>query len=224
VQTTDHDALDDRRHGRRPAVRFLPAGRSALLVEVDGLAEVRALQAEIGRQRAAGWAPSLADLVPGARTILLDGLADAAAAVRDISSWTIPPVPVGHRPVTEIRCRYDGPDLAAVAAQWDVSVPAAVAMHASLAHEVAFCGFAPGFPYIAGLGPGREIARRDSPRAMVPAGSVAVGGVYTGIYPRASPGGWQLIGRTDAVLWDPGRDPAALLTAGDRVRFVDVTS
>jgi KipI family sensor histidine kinase inhibitor len=203
-------------------VRFLPAGRGALLVEVDDLAQVRALQAEIGRRRAGGWAPSLVDLVPGARTILLDGITDAAAAARDIGSWTIPPVPAGTRPVTEIRCWYDGPDLAAVAAQWGVSVPAAVALHAALEHEVAFCGFAPGFPYIAGLGPDREIARRDSPRALVPAGSVAVGGVYTGIYPRASPGGWQIIGRTDAVLWDAAREPAALLAAGDRVRFVAV--
>ena len=205
-------------------MRFLPAGRSALLIEVDDLAEVRALQAEIGRQRAAGWAPSLVDLVPGAATILLDGIEDAGAAARDIGSWTIPPVAAGGGTVTEIRCWYDGPDLAAVAAQWHVSVPEAVAIHASLEHEVAFCGFAPGFPYIAGLGPRREIARRDSPRPAVPAGSVAVAGLYTGIYPRVSPGGWQVIGRTDAVMWDVDRDPAALLMAGDRVRFVAVAA
>jgi KipI family sensor histidine kinase inhibitor len=205
-------------------VRFLAAGRSALLVEVAGLAEVRALQAEIGRQRAAGWASSLLDVVPGATTILLDGIDDAAAVARDIRSWAIPPVPAGSGPVTEIRCWYDGPDLATVAAQWDVSVPEAVAIHTALEHEVAFCGFAPGFPYIAGLGQDREIARRDNPRPAVSAGSVAVGGLYTGIYPRASPGGWQVIGRTDAVMWDAGREPAALLTAGDRVRFVAVTA
>lgn len=205
-------------------MRFLPAGRSALLIEVDDLAEARALQAEIGRQRAAGWAPSLVDLVPGARTILLDGIEDAGAAARDIGSWSIPPAPASGGAVTEIRCWYDGPDLAAVAAQWGVPVPEAVAIHASLEHEVAFCGFAPGFPYIAGLGPRREIARRDSPRPAVPAGSVAVAGLYTGIYPRVSPGGWQVIGRTDAVMWDVDRDPAALLMAGDRVRFVAVAA
>jgi KipI family sensor histidine kinase inhibitor len=204
-------------------VRFRPAGPSALLVEVDSLSQVRALQAEIERQRASGWAPSLQDVVPAACTILLDGLEDQAAAARDLRSWTVPPVPADAGPVTEIRCRYDGPDLPAVAAQWNVSLAAAVRLHTSLEHEVAFCGFAPGFPYIAGLGPDQEVPRRDSPRQVVAAGSVAVGGRYTGIYPRDSPGGWQVIAHTDAVMWSLGRDPAALLVAGDRVRFVAIT-
>jgi KipI family sensor histidine kinase inhibitor len=204
-------------------VRFRPAGPSALLVEVDSLDQARALHAEIARQRAAGWAPSLLDVIPGACTVLLDGVPDHGRAARDIRSWTIPPVPAGTGPVTEIPCRYDGPDLAAVAAQWQLSVPAAVRLHTSIEHEVAFCGFAPGFPYIAGIGRGREVARRDSPRSAIPAGSVALGGEYTGIYPRASPGGWQVIGQTTAVMWDLRRDPAALLVAGDRVRFIDVT-
>jgi KipI family sensor histidine kinase inhibitor len=204
-------------------VRFRPAGPSALLVEVDSLDQARALHAEIGRRRAAGWAPSLLDVVPGACTVLLDGVPDHGRAARDIRSWTIPPVPAGSGPVTEIHCRYDGPDLPAVAAQWQLSVPEAVRLHTSIEHQVAFCGFAPGFPYIAGIGRGREVARRDSPRSAIPAGSVALGGEYTGIYPRASPGGWQIIGQTTAVMWDLGRDPAALLVAGDRVRFIDVT-
>ena len=204
-------------------MRFRPAGPSALLVEVDGLDQARALHAEIARRRAAGWAPSLLDVVPGACTVLLDGVPDHGRAARDIRSWTIPPVPAGSRPVTEIHCRYDGPDLPAVAAQWQLSVPEAIRLHTSIEHEVAFCGFAPGFPYIAGIGRGREVARRDSPRSAIPAGSVALGGEYTGIYPRPSPGGWQVIGQTTAVMWDLRRDPAALLVAGDRVRFIDVT-
>jgi KipI family sensor histidine kinase inhibitor len=204
-------------------VRFRPAGPSALLVELDSLDQARALHAEIGRRRADGWAPSLLDVIPGACTVLLDGVPDHALAARDIRSWTIPPVPAGTGPVTEIPCRYDGPDLAAVAAQWQLSVPAAVRLHTSIEHEVAFCGFAPGFPYIAGIGRARQVARQPSPRSAIPAGTVALGGEYTGIYPRVSPGGWQLIGRTEAVMWDPGRDPAALLVAGDRVRFIDVT-
>jgi KipI family sensor histidine kinase inhibitor len=204
-------------------VRFLPAGPAALLVEVDSLAQVRALHAEIGRRRDSGWAPSLLDVVPAACTVLLDGVDDPAAAERDIRSWTIPPAAGGTGPMVEIQCRYDGPDLPEVAAQWGVSVPEAVRIHTSIEHEVAFCGFAPGFPYLTGLGPGRGVPRRDSPRTTLPAGSVALGGEYTGIYPRASPGGWQVIGHTDAVMWDAGRDPAALLTAGDRVRFIDVT-
>ena len=204
-------------------MRFRPVGPSALLVEVDSLDQARALSAEIARRRAGGWAPSLLDVVPGACTVLLDGVRDHGRAARDIRSWTVPPMPGGSGPVTEIRCRYDGPDLPAVAAQWQVSVAAAVRIHTSIEHEVAFCGFAPGFPYIAGIGRGREVARRDSPRPAIPAGSVALGGEYTGIYPRASPGGWQIIGSTSAAMWDLGRDPAALLLAGDRVRFIDVT-
>jgi KipI family sensor histidine kinase inhibitor len=204
-------------------VRFLPAGPAALLVEVDGPDQVRALQAEIARQRAAGWAPSLLDVVPAAGTILLDGIEDPAAVAGDIRSWTIPPADPGRSEVAEIRCRYDGPDLAAVAEHWRVSVAEAVRIHTMIEHEVAFCGFAPGFPYITGIGREREVPRRDNPRTSVPAGSVALGGLYTGIYPRASPGGWQVIGHTDAVMWDLHRDPAALLVAGDRVRFIDVT-
>lgn len=204
-------------------MRFLPAGPGALLVEVDGLAQARALNAEVGRRRAAGWAPSLLDVVPAACTVLLDGIEDPAAAERDIRSWTIPPLPPGTGPVIEIRCRYDGPDLPAVAEQWGVPVAEAVRIHSAIVHEVAFCGFAPGFPYLTGIGPGRGVPRRGSPRTSIPAGSVALGGEYTGIYPRASPGGWQVIGTTDAVMWDSARDPAALLTAGDRVRFISVT-
>jgi len=204
-------------------VRFRPAGPGALLVEVDTLAQVRALYARIEAERAAGWAAGLTDVVPAARTILLDGSTDQAGLERDLRSWAVAPLPPASGPVTEIGCRYDGPDLAAVAAQWGVPPGEVAAVHGALEHEVAFCGFAPGFPYIAGLGGGREVARRDSPRPAVPPGSVALAGEYTGIYPRASPGGWQLIGHTDAVMWDPGREPAALLQPGDRVRFVDMT-
>jgi len=204
-------------------VRFRPAGPGALLVEVDTLAQVRALYARIEAERAAGWAAGLTDVVPAARTILLDGSTDQAGLERDLRSWAVAPLPPASGPVTEIGCRYDGPDLAAVAAQWGVPPGEVAAVHGALEHEVAFCGFAPGFPYIAGLGAGREVARRDNPRPAVPPGSVALAGEYTGIYPRASPGGWQLIGHTDAVMWDPGREPAALLQPGDRVRFVDMT-
>lgn len=204
-------------------MRFRSAGPGALLVEVDSLAQVRALNARIERERAAGWAPGLADVVPAARTVLLDGVTDSDVLAADIRSWSIAPAPAGSGRLVEIACCYDGPDLADVARQWRVAPGQVAAIHSSLAHEVAFCGFAPGFPYIAGLGGGREVARRDRPRPAVPAGSVALGDEYTGIYPRTSPGGWQVIGRTDAIMWEPGRDPAALLQPGDRIRFVDVT-
>jgi KipI family sensor histidine kinase inhibitor len=205
-------------------VRFLPAGPGALLVEMESLPEVQALHAEITRRRAGGWAPALLDVVPAARTILLDGVEEPGVVMHDIQSWSVPPIPAGGGAVIEIHCQYDGPDLPAVAAQWGVSVPEAVRIHASLEHEVAFCGFAPGFAYITGISHSRQVARRDSPRTAVPAGSVALGGLYTGIYPKVSPGGWQVIGHTGAVMWDLGRNPPSLLQAGDRVRFIDVTS
>jgi len=95
-------------------------------------------------------------------------------------------------------------------------------VHAGTEFRVAFCGFAPGFGYLTGLPARCDVPRRPTPRTAVPAGSVALAGPYTGVYPRSSPGGWQLIGTTDLVLWDPARVPAALLSPGARVRFVPV--
>jgi KipI family sensor histidine kinase inhibitor len=143
--------------------------------------------------------------------------------VQELRGWTVTPVAGGEGETVEIECRYDGPDLDDVARAWGVSPEAAAAAHASLEHTVAFCGFNPGFAYLAGLGDDRSVPRRESPRTRVPGGSVAVAGVYSGIYPRESPGGWQLIGRTEATLWDDAREPPALLVPGHRVRFVDVT-
>jgi KipI family sensor histidine kinase inhibitor len=176
----------------------------------------------VTRRRGEGWAPDLVDVVPGGRTLLLDGLADPADIARDIRSWVIAPAPASTRPAIVIEVTYDGPDLGEVAAQWKVSTADAIAIHADTTYSVAFCGFSPGFAYLAGVGEDRVVARRPSPRTVVPAGSVAVGGLYTGIYPRASPGGWQLIGCTETVLWDLAREPAALLYPGQRVRFVPV--
>lgn len=88
--------------------------------------------------------------------------------------------------------------------------------------RVAFCGFAPGFGYLTGLPERYHLPRRATPRTAVPAGSLALAGEYAGVYPRSSPGGWQLIGSTDAVLWDPEREPAALFAPGVRVRFEEV--
>ena len=204
-------------------MRFLPVGRSALLVELSDLAAVLSLHAEIERRRALGWAPSLTDVIPAARTILLDGVADRAAVEQDLCGWTVAPAVVRDGPVVEIPCSYTGPDLAAVAGVWRVSEREAARLHAQPEYRVAFCGFAPGFAYLTGLPGELAVPRRPSPRPAVPAGSVALAGTYTGVYPRASPGGWQIIGSTGAVTWDPGKEPPALLTPGTRVRFVDVT-
>jgi KipI family sensor histidine kinase inhibitor len=204
------------------AARFLPVGDTALLIELDDQEAVLALHAEIARRRAAGWAPSLADVIPAARTILLDGVTDRPAVATQIAGWKVPPTAPPEGPVVEIPCRYAGEDLAEVAAAWRVSERDVARIHAAAAYRVAFCGFAPGFAYLTGLPERYAVPRRPSPRTVVPAGSVALADTYTGVYPRPSPGGWQLIGHTDAVLWDPGREPPGLLAPGHRVRFVDV--
>lgn len=199
--------------------RVLPVGDDALLVEVTSGAEAEALHAELLRRRAAGLL-AVREIVPAARTVLLDGLADPARWTSELTAAEIPPAPARTGEVIDLPVRYDGPDLADVAAHWGVSPREAARIHADTVFRVAFCGFAPGFGYLTGLPARYDVPRRATPRTSVPAGSVALAGPYTGVYPRASPGGWQLIGSTDAVLWDHTRVPAALLSPGTRVRFV----
>ena len=117
----------------------------------------------------------------------------------------------------------DGPDLATVAAHAGLDSDEVVRLHTTADHVVGMIGFAPGFPYLLGLPAALSIPRRPTPRTSVPAGSVAIAERQTGIYPRTSPGGWHVIGRTPRAMFDPHRDPPALLRAGDRVRFVPVT-
>jgi KipI family sensor histidine kinase inhibitor len=129
------------------------------------------------------------------------------------------------RPPVEIPVRYgadDGPDLAEVAARTGLSAAAVVDLHASLTYRVFILGFAPGFAYLGTLARELALPRRAEPRTRVPAGSVAIAGRQTAVYPSATPGGWHLIGRTDFRPWDPGRNPPALLLPGQRVRFVAV--
>ncbi len=204
-------------------MRFFPVGASALLVELDHPDAVLGLHAEIERRRAQGWGPSLTDVVPAARTILLDGVADLDAVAGELSGWVIPAAVPPDGPIVEIPCSYAGADLATVAALWRVSEAEVARIHSGVAYRVAFCGFAPGFAYLSGLGEELAVPRRTSPRTAVPPGSVALASTYTGIYPRSSPGGWQLIGHTEAKIWDPDRQPPALLSPGTRVKFVDVT-
>jgi KipI family sensor histidine kinase inhibitor len=120
-----------------------------------------------------------------------------------------------------IEVRYDGEDLEAVSRLTGLSAQQVVAAHTGTPWQVAFCGFAPGFSYLVGGDPRLEVPRRDESRVRVPAGAVALAGPFSSVYPRASPGGWQLIGHTDAVLWDTHADPPALLTPGSTVRFVE---
>ncbi|MFI2777940.1 allophanate hydrolase subunit 1 [Streptomyces sp. ALB3] len=203
------------------AVRVLEAGPRALLVELASGEDAEAFHAELLRRRDAGDLPAVREIVPGARTVLLDGVEDRTLA-RRLRSWTVPPLSRDAGEAVDIPVVYDGPDLADVAGAWGVPVDEVPRIHARTEFRVAFCGFAPGFGYLTGL-PGRlRVPRRASPRTRVPAGALALAGPYTGVYPRESPGGWQLIGRMPEpeALWDPGREPAALLRPGVRVRFV----
>lgn len=202
-------------------MRALPVGESALLVEVASGEEAQAVHAELLRRRAEG-SLTVREIVPAARTVLLDGLDDPVRLASELTTSEVPPAPPRVREVIELPVRYDGPDLAGVAALWNVPEREVARIHAATEFRVAFCGFAPGFGYLTGLPPRYDVARRATPRTAVPAGAVGLAGPYTGVYPRSSPGGWQLIGTTDAALWDHTRVPAALLSPGTRVRFVPV--
>jgi KipI family sensor histidine kinase inhibitor len=197
-------------------VRVLPVGADALLAELPDGAGVPALYADLRRDL------TCRELVPGARTVLLDGPADPVAARAYLAAWTPADRPEGGSVrLVELPTTYDGEDLDDVARRWDMTRAEAVATHTGTELVVAFVGFSPGFAYCSGL-PGRlAVPRLDRPRPRVPAGSVGLAGEYTGVYPSTSPGGWRLIGRTDAPLWDADRDEPALLVPGTRVRFVE---
>jgi KipI family sensor histidine kinase inhibitor len=202
-------------------MRLLPSGSDALLVELDDLDEVLALYAALTEQTM----PGVVDVVPAARTVLVvvDRAVTSPSGVADVVRSTTPGP--GARPegeLVEIPVRYDGQDLDEVAALLECSTDEVVRRHTEHEWTVAFCGFAPGFGYLTSNSWSWDVPRRSSPRTKVPPGSVALAGVFSGVYPRESPGGWQLVGRTDLAVFDLSRDPAALLRPGNRVRFVDV--
>jgi KipI family sensor histidine kinase inhibitor len=189
-------------------------GRQALLVEVDDARAALSL---------AAWARAArveaVDIVPGATTVLFDGVPDPDGLAAAVSGWTPGDEPPPGE-LVEVPVVYDGPDLGFAAEAWGVAVRDVAGRHAEVEFVSAFCGFAPGFAYLAGLPDELALPRLDSPRARVPAGSVGIGGSWCGVYPTGSPGGWRLLGRTDVELWDPTRPEPALLSPGTRVRFV----
>lgn len=186
--------------------RVHTCGESALLVEHDE--PLRLWSALRGRD-------GVLDVVPAARTVLVSG-PGARAAVDAVLAAGLPPYSPPSD-LVEIPVTYDGADLDDLNG---MSAGEVIALHTSVEYVVAFLGFAPGFPYLTGLPERLRVSRLATPRTSVPAGSVAIADEWCGVYPTTSPGGWRLIGRADITLFDPRRDPPALLAPGTRVRFV----
>ena len=187
---------------------------------MDSLEQAVGLADALERERA--HAPGVVELVPGARTVLVridPHVLSLSAAELWLSAVRVTPgARIGGEVVT-IPVRYDGPDLAELAELLGMTPDDLVARHAGARWRAAFAGFAPGFAYLTSVDFGLEVPRRATSRPRVGAGSVGLAGEFSGVYPRESPGGWQLLGRTDAALWDVHRDPPALLRPGTEVRF-----
>lgn len=202
-------------------MRLRPSGSVALLVELTDLVEVLGLYSAL-----AGDPPSgVTDIVPAARTVLLvidPALTDLPTVERTVRATR----PRRGRPamgtLVEIPVHYDGADLADVSSLLGCDSAEVVRRHTGAAWTVAFCGFSPGFGYLTSERGDWDVPRRSTPRTKVPAGAVGLAGEFSGVYPRPSPGGWQLIGRTELDVFDADRDPPALLAPGTRVRFVAV--
>lgn len=202
-------------------MRVLPSGSHALLVELDDLDQVLALYAALSQEPPEG----VIDIVPAARTVLLvidpaqTDLGEVTQVVRRI------PPRAGRRvagEVVEVPVTYDGEDLQEVGSLIGCDADEVVRRHTGEDWAVAFCGFAPGFAYLIGERGKWAVPRRPSPRVAVPPGSIGLAGEFSAVYPRASPGGWQLIGHTELAVFDLHRDPPALLGPGTPVRFLDI--
>ena len=207
-------------------LRALPAGDRAVLIETSSGTGTLGLASAVA---AAGWA-EVEDVVPAMRSLLVCLRPDVDAA--EMASRLVDLDDLGDLGVSagtvliddaapiEIPVRYDGPDLDEVAALTGLSVPELIAAHTESRWRAAFVGFAPGFAYLTGGDPRLDVPRRAEPRTLVPAGSVALAGEFSAVYPRASPGGWQIIGSTDLPLWDVHADPPAAIRPGRAVRFI----
>jgi KipI family sensor histidine kinase inhibitor len=209
-------------------VEVRPAGPEALIVDLDGLGAVAAVGAALRGALDRGELPGVVDVVPAARTVLVTAPGDrgALAAVRALLEGvdTTAAPARDEAGSVELPVVYDGEDLELVARDAGWSTDEVVTAHTGAELTVAFGGFAPGFAYLTGLPEALQQPRLDTPRPRIPAGSVGVAGEFGGVYPRTSPGGWRLIGRlTDdaPTLFDPDRDPPALLVPGTTVRFRD---
>lgn len=198
-------------------------GDRALLLEFGGTADVLAWAEALRKADL----PGVLDIVPGSRTVLLT-LAEPVdqrstrarlQKIRVERATGTDATPAANRAEVTIDVVYDGDDLDEVARLSGLSPDGVVAAHTAAPMRVGFGGFAPGFAYLVGGDPRLHVPRRSEPRVRVPAGSVGLADEYSGVYPRETPGGWQLIGHTDAALWDVDRDPPALLAPGVWVQF-----
>ncbi|MPS77729.1 MAG: 5-oxoprolinase/urea amidolyase family protein [Achromobacter sp.] len=201
-------------------MRFLPVNTDALLVELDDLEQTLALFDTLQSRPIAG----VTELVPAARTVLVifqPGLVTRDALIADIGARDTSGRVARDGKLIEIPVHYDGEDLDEVAQLLGITRDEVVRRHTGSTYSVAFTGFAPGFAYLSGGDPTLDVPRRKTPRTRIPAGAVALAGTFSGVYPQASPGGWQILGVTHTPMWDLARDTPALLQPGFRVRFVD---
>ena len=204
-------------------MRFLPVNLNALLVELDNLEQTLALLTALKNHPI----PGIKELVPAARTILVSWhptVCSTAELVCQISQRDVIACATRGDTLIEIPVDYTGEDLADVAQFLDVTPGEVICRHTGSEYTVAFTGFAPGFAYLTGGHPSFNIPRRSTPRTRIPAGAVGLAGTFSGVYPQASPGGWQIIGVTPTVMWDLARDVPALLQPGFRVKFVDIAT
>lgn len=204
---------------RPPSDPVVPFGDRALLVEVPDAESAAALA--LWLRQHPDLPDSVVDVVPAARSVLVDGTAERDVLRGLFTAWP-GPGRRGRAGRVEIPVRYDGPDLGTVARVWGCDEAEVVRRHTSWDFVATFSGFAPGFSYLAGV-PGRyRLPRLPTPRPRVDPGSVGMADTWCGIYPTASPGGWLLVGTTDVVLWDPDSPTPALLPPGTSVRFREV--
>ncbi len=205
-------------------MKILANGERAWLLQCVDAAEVRSVNAALRLLRSEAGLPwaQIVDIVPAARTLLVTAAnpLEAAALREPLATLTdLPPQPVAPGATVEIPVTYDGPDLHDVAAACGLTIREVVAAHTATPWTVAFGGFAPGFAYLGDGDPRLRVGRRAQPRTAVPAGAIALADGHSAVYPRRSPGGWQLIGHTDAVMWDASLEQPALLLPGMRVQF-----
>lgn len=195
-----------------------PMGDGALLVETRDSAEAQSLRRVLLTEAPAG----VMQLIPGYRSLLLVAdplIIDLDSLAERLPGFLRTPAPARTARSHEVPVSYGGEDLDAAAKSLDMTVEEVIRRHSSAIYTVAFLGFVPGFPYLTGLDPKLVMPRLASPRTHTPEGAVAVAGEFTGIYPRSTPGGWHVLGRTNLKLFDAACEPPARFTPGDHVRF-----